>query len=137
VAARCIHRTNIRSAHCAHRIERICDYCIQVLLFLHEPQLAQLVAAACAESAQAVNESRLAAIQAILEALPDGASVPQIPPCHVDIDLDGSVGARDLLEMLWAWGMDPLGPPDMDGDGTVAGADLVTLISGWGPCPEG
>ena len=56
-------------------------------------------------------------------------------PCPWDLNCDGSVGALDLLYLLGAWGIDPIGPPDFDGNGTVGASDLLALLANWGPCP--
>ncbi len=55
--------------------------------------------------------------------------------CPWDLDCDGTVGASDLLSLLFLWGTDPGGPPDFDGDGIVGAADLLALLFNWGPCP--
>lgn len=56
-------------------------------------------------------------------------------PCPADLDEDGIVGTSDLLELLSAWGSNPLGPPDFDGDNNVGTSDLLILLASWGPCP--
>ncbi|MEE8155821.1 MAG: FG-GAP repeat protein [Phycisphaerales bacterium] len=56
-------------------------------------------------------------------------------PCPWDLDGDGSVGASDLIILLFLWGTDPGGPPDFDGDGNVGSSDLVALLFNWGLCP--
>ncbi|MHC4414708.1 MAG: M28 family peptidase [Planctomycetota bacterium] len=54
-------------------------------------------------------------------------------PCPADIDGDGTVGVRDLLALLAAWG-EPGGPADVNGDGIVDLRDLLALLAAWGPC---
>ncbi len=56
--------------------------------------------------------------------------------CVGDIDGDGVVGVKDLLDLLGAWGPNPLHPADFDGDGFVGVSDLLTLLGTWGPCPR-
>ncbi len=56
--------------------------------------------------------------------------------CVGDIDGDGVVGVKDLLELLGAWGPNLLHPADFNGDGSVGVADLLTLLGAWGPCPK-
>ena len=52
-----------------------------------------------------------------------------------DVDGDGSVGARDLLLVLDAWGGCPPAPAecaaDVNGDGTVDVNDLILVIENW------
>ena len=55
--------------------------------------------------------------------------------CVGDIDGDGVVGVKDLLDLLAAWGPNPLHPADFNGDGFVGVTDLLTLLGTWGPCP--
>jgi hypothetical protein len=55
--------------------------------------------------------------------------------CAGDVNLDGTVGTADLLDMLSAWGES--GPADFDNDQTVATGDLLILLSGWGECAVG
>ena len=63
------------------------------------------------------------------------AIIPNAPTCPWDLDLNGVVGASDLLSLLAQWGTDPGGPPDFDGDGFVGASDLLALLANWGPCP--
>ena len=56
--------------------------------------------------------------------------------CVGDIDGDGVVGVKDLLDLLAAWGPNPLHPADFNGDGFVGVSDLLTLLGTWGPCPR-
>ncbi|MEE8155721.1 MAG: FG-GAP repeat protein [Phycisphaerales bacterium] len=55
--------------------------------------------------------------------------------CPHDLDLDGSVGASDLLALLVSWGPCKDCPADFDGDGSVGASDLLALLANWGPCP--
>ena len=58
--------------------------------------------------------------------------------CPQDLDLDGNVGASDLLALLVSWGPCPPNadcPADFDGNGTVGASDLLALLVNWGPCP--
>ena len=50
-----------------------------------------------------------------------------------DLDDDGSVGVKDLLILLGAWGKNPGHPADFDGDGSVGVKDLLALLGNWGP----
>ena len=50
-----------------------------------------------------------------------------------DLDDDGTVGVKDLLILLGAWGKNPGHPADFDGDGSVGVLDLLALLGGWGP----
>lgn len=57
--------------------------------------------------------------------------------CGLDLDGDGSVGAKDLAVLLGAWGTGDSPQGDLDGDGAVGSADLAILLGGWGHiCPE-
>ena len=53
-----------------------------------------------------------------------------------DLNMDGAVGAADLLILLASWGAcpDPPAdcPADIDGDGSVGAADLLILLAAWG-----
>ncbi|MEE8153487.1 MAG: hypothetical protein V3T53_00840 [Phycisphaerales bacterium] len=53
-----------------------------------------------------------------------------------DLNMDGSVGAADLLILLVSWGPcpDPPAdcPADLDGNGSVGAADLLILLAAWG-----
>ncbi len=65
----------------------------------------------------------------------NGDGVPDLcEGCPWDLDRDGEVGIRDLLELIAAWETDPGGPPDLDGDGDVDADDLEILNANWGPC---
>ena len=55
--------------------------------------------------------------------------------CVGDIDGDGDVGVKDLLDLLGAWGPNPLHPADFNGDGSVGVSDLLTMLANWGTCP--
>ena len=58
--------------------------------------------------------------------------------CPHDLDADGSVGVKDLLILLGAWGpCPPKGdcPADFDDSGDVGVKDLLFLLGAWGPCP--
>ncbi|MEE8156111.1 MAG: FG-GAP repeat protein [Phycisphaerales bacterium] len=55
--------------------------------------------------------------------------------CPWDLDGSGSVGAADLLDLLFNWGPCKGCPADFDGSGSVAASDLLTLLANWGPCP--
>jgi hypothetical protein len=56
--------------------------------------------------------------------------------CPGDVDGSGTVGFRDLLAVLSAWG--PCGgcPEDLDGSGAVDFPDLLVVLGSWGPCPD-
>ena len=64
-----------------------------------------------------------------------GAYEFQVMNCPWDLDNNGSVGASDLVTLLFLWGTNPGGPPDFDGNGNVGSEDLVVLLFNWGPCP--
>jgi hypothetical protein len=53
-----------------------------------------------------------------------------------DLNMDGRVGAADLLILLVSWGPcpDPPAdcPADLDGNGSVGAADLLILLVAWG-----
>ena len=58
--------------------------------------------------------------------------------CPHDLDADGSVGVKDLLILLGAWGpCPPKGdcPADFDGSSDVGVKDLLILLGNWGQCP--
>ncbi len=60
------------------------------------------------------------------------------PECPADLDSDGSVGVKDLLILLGAWGPCPKKgdcPADFDNSGDVGVKDLLFLLGAWGPCP--
>ena len=56
-----------------------------------------------------------------------------IVPCLEDLNLDGQVGAADLLALLSAWGGHDM-TADFNRDGEVGSADLLHLLAHWGPC---
>ena len=77
--------------------------------------------------------------------VPDGAPtnvevdafVDVAPAYHpADLNMDGTVGAGDVLLLLSAWGQCPDPPTecpaDLNGDGTVGGGDLLILLAAWG-----
>ncbi|MEE8153665.1 MAG: S8 family serine peptidase [Phycisphaerales bacterium] len=72
---------------------------------------------------------RVDALEAVLLAL------DMAVPCPWDLDDSGTVGAVDLLGLLFAWGPNPGHPADFDGDGSVGASDLAALLTNWGPCP--
>ena len=52
-----------------------------------------------------------------------------------DVDLSGSVGFSDLVQMLSKWGPVDCGViEDIDGDCAVTFDDVVVVLSNWGPC---
>ena len=58
--------------------------------------------------------------------------------CLCDLDANGSVGVKDLLILLGAWGPCPKKgdcPADFDDSGDVGVKDLLFLLGNWGPCP--
>ncbi len=56
-------------------------------------------------------------------------------PCPWDLDGSGSVGAADLLDLLFNWGPCPGCAADFDGDDIVGASDLLAMLFNWGPCP--
>ena len=54
--------------------------------------------------------------------------------CFADLDCDGTVGVKDLLILLSAWGPCLGCPADLDCDGVVGVKDLLALLAAWGPC---
>ncbi len=59
-------------------------------------------------------------------------------PSPWDIDGSGTVGANDLLALLFTWG--PCDdcfdcPADFDFNCNVGASDLLALLANWGPCP--
>ncbi len=56
-------------------------------------------------------------------------------PCPWDLDGSGSVGAVDLLELLFSWGPCPGCAADFNGDDIVGASDLLAMLFNWGPCP--
>ncbi len=58
--------------------------------------------------------------------------------CPWDLDDNGSVGVKDLLVLLGAWGPCPKKggcPADFDTSGDVGVKDLLILLGAWGSCP--
>ena len=58
--------------------------------------------------------------------------------CRWDLDCNGSVGVKDLLILLGAWGPCPpkeFCPADFDNTGDVGVNDLLILLGAWGACP--
>ncbi len=55
--------------------------------------------------------------------------------CPWDLDCNGSVGAADLLELLFRWGPCKGCPADFEPNGKVGASDLLALLFNWGPCP--
>ena len=55
--------------------------------------------------------------------------------CPWDVDCNGSVGAADLLAVLFSWGPCKGCPADFDENGNVGASDLLALLANWGPCP--
>ena len=69
-----------------------------------------------------------AATNAEVDAFVDVA--PAFDPA--DLNMDGAVGAADLLILLASWGPCADCPADIDGDGSVGAADLLILLASWG-----
>ncbi len=63
----------------------------------------------------------------------DTASL-NVPCLLADMSGSGAVDVPDLLELLAAWGMAAVGPPDLNGNGFVDVPDLLILLANWGPC---
>lgn len=59
------------------------------------------------------------------------AAAGPIQPRPGDIDLDGTVGAKDLSLMLGSWGSCIGCPADINHDGVVDAADLSVLLGAW------
>ena len=57
------------------------------------------------------------------------------PNCAADFNDDGTVGAFDLLTLLYAWGPCMDCEEDLDGNDVVGASDLLILLAAWGPCP--
>ena len=55
--------------------------------------------------------------------------------CPWDLDGNGSVGVKDFLLLLGAWGPNKGHPADFDGNGDVGVSDFLALLANWGPCP--
>ncbi len=63
---------------------------------------------------------------------------PSVAACPADLVVDGSVGVKDLLFLLGAWGPCPKNgdcPADFDNSSDVGVKDLLFLLGAWGPCP--
>ena len=76
------------------------------------------------------------------EAIVDMGAYEFIHPdsCPWDLDDDGVVGVKDLLDLLGNWGpcempCPPFCPADFDYDCYVGVKDLLDLLGNWGPCP--
>lgn len=70
----------------------------------------------------------------IKEGMSGLAIVPTVSPCPADLDENGSIGLRDLLQLLSSWGPCQCCAADLDGDAVVGIADLLELLTQWGPC---
>ncbi len=57
------------------------------------------------------------------------------PTCPWDLDDSGTVGAADLLDLLFNWGPCPGCAADFDDDDIVGASDLLAMLFNWGPCP--
>lgn len=58
--------------------------------------------------------------------------------CSSDLNLDGTVNAFDLLDLLGRWGSaESFEPADLDDNGAVNVFDLLRLLADWGPCGTG
>ena len=59
-----------------------------------------------------------------------------VPDCceyaQGDFDLNGTVGASDLMFLLSLWGQTNIPVVDLDGNGVVSAGDLVVLMANWG-----
>ena len=55
--------------------------------------------------------------------------------CPADVNLDGTVGINDLLDLLSSWGPCISCPADVVFDGVVDVTDLLAVIAAWGSCP--
>ena len=67
----------------------------------------------------------------------DSAMIPLTPPVPGDMNGDGVVGTRDLLDLLANWGPCPAPCPpwclgDFNKDCTVSTQDLLVLLANWG-----
>ncbi len=74
---------------------------------------------------------------AIREGLSEDCNENGIPDdceCLSDFDGSGSVGVKDLLRLLGAWGPCKGCPEDIDCSGSVGVTDLLALLGAWGPC---
>ena len=136
VAQHCVHHVVATSHYTQMRNQMQCAHCIHILLNLDAPGLADAVGNACGEAAMAVGNSRQQAVQAILDALPDGVAAINMTPCLADLDADRTVGVADFLGLVTAWGTEPEGAPDLDFDGLVTVQDLLVMLQVWGACPE-
>ena len=54
--------------------------------------------------------------------------------CLGDVNGDGAVNVRDILEIIAAWGDSNPGRADLNGDGVVNSVDLTYVLQGWGSC---
>ena len=60
-----------------------------------------------------------------------------VDPCSGDVNNDGLIDVDDLIAVIVAWGLCPVGAPcpaDVNGDGVVNVDDLVEVILDWGTC---
>ena len=55
-------------------------------------------------------------------------------PCPEDLDLNGSIGYEDLIQLLSVWGQCAGCAEDLDGNKDVDYEDLLLVLSKWGPC---
>ncbi|MGB0324845.1 MAG: hypothetical protein ACPGGL_04840, partial [Phycisphaerales bacterium] len=55
-------------------------------------------------------------------------------PCPEDLDLNGSIGYEDLIQLLSVWGQCVGCAEDLDGNEDVDYEDLLLVLSKWGPC---
>ncbi len=55
--------------------------------------------------------------------------------CPGDIDHDGTVGNRDLTQLMDSWGKCAVCDADLNRDGAVDRLDLALLVQSWGACP--
>ena len=65
----------------------------------------------------------------------NGNGIPDTCECPWDLDGGGTVGIKDFLALLAAWGPNPGHPADFDGDGVVGITDFLALLANWGACP--
>ena len=64
--------------------------------------------------------------------------INQPRPCPEDIDRNGAINVRDLIDLLLCFGqpVPPCGPADVNHDGAVDVLDLIDLLVAFGtPCP--
>ncbi|MCH2146785.1 MAG: right-handed parallel beta-helix repeat-containing protein [Phycisphaerales bacterium] len=57
------------------------------------------------------------------------------PPCHTDMNGDGTINVDDLLLVIGAWGNCNGCQEDLNNDGFVNVDDLLIIIGEWGVCP--